>query len=156
MWSNIHGHPASWQAKFSVKLCLRFMSSAPYKYRAWNPIASNRPDTIFNQWHTSNSHNFWKFQSRKMEGLRTVFKDWHNPFSMWRIWYDRNKYISYIYTVYSILTHWLMNIRTCLAVPPNFCKSFLKLLPLAPHPQHLSIFKESENPAKNLLSLAIS
>ena len=37
-----------------------------------------------------------------------------------------------------------MNIRTCLAVLPTFCKSFLKLLPLAPHPQHLNISTSSK------------
>ena len=62
-----------------------------------------------------------------------MFKDWH------RHLLSSTTGIGYIYR---ILTH----IRTCLAVLPNFCKSFLKLLPLAPHPQHLSNFKDAENP----------
>ena len=113
-WNCVKQHPwPSWL----MKLCLRFMSSAPYQYRAWNPIASNRPDTISNCVQRLTQTPCFKY-----DGYRLYLKKQR----------------------YSILTHWLMNIRTCLAVLPTFCKSFLKLLPLAPHPQHLNISTSSK------------
>ena len=73
-WNCVKQHPwPSWL----MKLCLRFMSSAPYKYRAWNPIASNRPDTISNCVQRLTQTPCFKYDGYRLylKKQRTVF--WH-------------------------------------------------------------------------------